>query len=225
MSKNILVIAAHTDDEALGCAGTIAKHTAQKDDVHSVFMTNGVSSRKTSKNKDIVEREQAAQKAMKILGIQSVTQFDYPDNQMDTLPLLQVTQSLEEIIHRIKPEIIYTHHFGDLNVDHQVTHKAVMTACRPQPGSSVREIYAFEVLSSTEWQTSHLAPFLPNTYIDISNYIHLKEQALNCYAKELRSSPHTRCIENCINNNKVRGHSVGVLYAEAFYAIRILKCD
>ena len=98
---------------------------------------------------------------------------------MDSVPLLDVTQSVEQQIDELKPDVIYTHHIGDLNIDHQITHKAVMTACRPQPNFSVKEIYAFEVLSSTEWQTQISEYFVPNVFVDITDFLSIKMQALN----------------------------------------------
>jgi LmbE family N-acetylglucosaminyl deacetylase len=117
--------------------------------------------------------------------------LDFPDNKMDTVPLLDITQSVESKITEIQPAIIYTHHVGDLNIDHQLTHKAVMTACRPQPDFCVKEIYAFEVLSSTEWQTQDLMPFIPNVFIDISEYIETIREVLKAYGEEIWKAPHS----------------------------------
>jgi LmbE family N-acetylglucosaminyl deacetylase len=221
--KTILVIAAHADDEALGCAGTMAKHVEAGDKVHVIFMTNGVGSRSATSVSDIKHRQAVAQKAADILGITSTEYFDFPDNKMDTVPLLDIVKSIENVINEIQPEIIYTHHVGDLNIDHQITHKAVMTACRPQPGFCVREIYAFEVLSSTEWQTPGYFPFIPNVYIDISSQIEKKQKALESYSEEMRQSPHSRSIKNVVHFDAYRGNSVGLNYAEAFILLRRIK--
>lgn len=222
MNKVVLVVAAHTDDEALGCAGTIAKHISQGDQVHLLFMTDGVGSRNTE-GEEASERLTAAQLAARILKVNSFTNLNFPDNRMDSVPLLDIVQKIESKILELKPEVIYTHHIGDLNVDHQVTHKAVMTACRPQPGFCVKEIYAFEVLSSTEWQAPGIMQFSPNFFVDISNYIHLKEQVLEAYSEEMRELPHSRSIKNSISYSGVRGNSVGFNYAEAFMLLRRLS--
>ncbi len=222
MSKVILVIAAHSDDEALGCAGTMAKHVASGDSVHVLFMTDGVGSRSVESN-EASQRQTASQKAAEILQVSSIQNLDFPDNKMDSVPLLGVTQAIEKVITEIQPEIIYTHHIGDLNIDHQITHKAVMTACRPQPGFCVKEIYAFEVLSSTEWQTPSLMPFTPNVFVDITEHIEMKEKVLEAYADEMRAPPHSRSIDNAINLAKVRGNSIGAEYAEAYELVRLLK--
>lgn len=215
-------MAAHSDDEALGCAGTMIKHVAQGDEVHLLFMTDGVGSRKVKDN-DVNERLTSAQKAAEIMQVSSLTNLDFPDNKMDTVALLDVTQAIEEKIAELQPEIIYTHHIGDLNIDHQITHKAVMTACRPQPGFCVKEIYAFEVLSSTEWQTPGLKPFIPNVFVDITDYIESKRKVLNAYMVEMRQVPHSRSIENIISQASVRGNAVGLEYAESFCLVRGVK--
>jgi N-acetylglucosamine malate deacetylase 1 len=223
MTKIVLVVAAHSDDEALGCSGTIAKHIEAGDKVHVIFMTNGVGSRSTTSISDIKHRQAAAQKAADILGITSTEYFDFPDNKMDTVPLLDIVKSIEHVINETQPEIIYTQHIGDLNIDHQITHKAVMTACRPQPDFCVKEIYAFEVLSSTEWQTPGFESFSPNVYINITDYIEIKKQVLGVYSEEMRQAPHSRSIDNMLHLNAFRGCTVGVSYAEAFVLIRMIK--
>ena len=115
--KKVLIVAAHSDDEVLGCGGTIAKHTDHGDKVYVVFMTNGVGSRHNISREDIDKRYQAAQKASKTLGVSLTKLFDFPDNKMDTVPLLDIVQSIETVIDEFKPEVIYTHHIGDLNID------------------------------------------------------------------------------------------------------------
>tara|TARA_B100000795_G_C22705278_1_gene401307 strand:- start:178 stop:843 length:666 start_codon:yes stop_codon:yes gene_type:complete len=221
MNKTILVIAAHSDDEALGCSGVIARHVAEGDNVHLLFMTDGVASRSGSRDRD--NRLTSAHDASKILRVTSFTNLNFPDNQMDSIPLLGIVKEVENKISELQPEIIYTHHIGDLNVDHQITHKAVVTACRPQPSLCVEEIYAFEVLSSTEWSAPGVEPFSPNVYIDITDYIDIKKQVLEVYSEEMHQPPHSRSIDNALRLNALRGNSVGMDYAEAFELIRMSR--
>jgi N-acetylglucosamine malate deacetylase 1 len=222
MIKKILVVAAHADDEALGCSGTIARHVKNGDLVHLLFMTNGVGSRLTGNN-EAQARLNLAHRAADIMGVTSMENFDFPDNRMDTLPLLDIVKEIESKIKEIQPDVIYTHHIGDLNIDHQITHKAVITACRPQPGFCVEEIYAFEVLSSTEWQTPGETPFCPNVFINITDYIDIKKQVLKVYSEEMHQPPHSRSIINSIRLSALRGSSVGIEYAETFLLIRVIK--
>ena len=222
MNKVILVVAAHSDDEAIGCSGTMAKHVSAGDHVHVLFMTDGVGSRNGDAS-EVNNRLSSAKKAAEIIGSASMQNLSFPDNQMDTVPLLLLTQAIEKEIVRIQPSVIYTHHVGDLNIDHQATHRAVMTACRPQPGFCVKEIYAFEVLSSTEWQTPGLLPFVPNVFVDISDHLEKKIATINAYSEEMREIPHSRSIENLIALARHRGGAVGVGAAEAFMLIRAIQ--
>lgn len=223
MSKTVLVVAAHADDEALGCGGTLAKHVAAGDKVHVVFVADGVTSRGGAGQEDLVSRQRATENARNILGISTMAFLDLPDNRLDGLPLLDIVQPLEALIGKLAPEIVYTHHYGDLNFDHRLVHQAVMTACRPLPGSTVREILAFEVMSSTEWSSPGLSPFLPNLFVDISAHMEIKMQALEAYGLEMRVPPHSRSMGHMRSLAKHRGYCVGVDAAEAFMVMRVLR--
>lgn len=223
MSKTVLVVAAHADDEVLGCGGTLAKHVAAGDKVHVVFVADGVTSRGGAGQEDLVRRQRATESARNILGISTMAFLNLPDNRLDSLPLLDIVQPLEALIGKLAPEIIYTHHYGDLNVDHRLAHQAVMTACRPLPGGTVREILAFEVMSSTEWSSPGLAPFLPDLFVDISVHMEIKMQALEAYGLEIRVPPHSRSMEHMRSLSKHRGYCVGVDAAEAFMVMRVLR--
>ena len=151
MQQRVLVIAAHPDDEVLGCGGTITRHAAEGDAVHILIMAEGVTSRDKTRDtearqEDLSTLAQTAKKAGSFLGAESVELLSFPDNRMDTLPLLDVVKEIEDRLKKIKPSLVYTHHQSDLNIDHQITHRAVVTACRPYPGQSVRTLLFFEVL-------------------------------------------------------------------------------
>ena len=214
----VLVVAAHPDDEVLGCGGTIAKHVNNSDRVFIIFMADGVGSRaEILSEEDIAVRRGHAKKSCKILGTEPPVFFDFPDNQMDSVPLLEIIKTLEDEVKSIQPDIVYTHHSGDLNIDHQLTHQAVMTVCRPVPGQTVKRICSFEVLSSTEWSSmSNNNSFTPNYYVDITETLDTKIQSLNAYKDELNAYPHSRSIEAVIALSKYRGVSSGVKSAEAF---------
>jgi len=223
MSKTILVVVAHADDEALGCGGTMARHAAAGDQVYVVFVADGVTSRVVAGDEELALRQQATARACTILGVTSSTFLGLPDNQLDSIPLLDIVQPLEGICAKLAPEVIYTHHYGDLNVDHRVTHQAVMTACRPLPGAAVREILTFEVMSSTEWASVGLAPFLPNLFVDISAQLEIKMRALEAYALEMRAIPHSRSLAHAQCLAQHHGNCVGVDAAEAFMLMRAVR--
>lgn len=222
--KRVLVTVAHPDDEVLGCGGTIAKHVQNGDVVDLVVFTNGVGARSfAGKAEEIVEKNArlaSLHAVTKILGITNVTCFDFEDNQMDNGPLLSIVKSIEKVIKSSQPHLIYTHFHGDLNIDHQIVHRAVMTACRPSPNSSVREILGFEVLSSSEWVGAGKEWFVPCVFNDISEQLDTKIQALHAYKQEMFEAPHSRSIENAKALARLRGHTVGLEAAEAFVEYR-----
>lgn len=227
--RKILVIAAHPDDEILGCGATMARHAAEGDAVHVVILAEGLTSRDLKRDpqkrdKELSHLHRAAKKAAAILGIKSVTLHDFPDNRMDGAELLDVVKVVEAEMKRVDPSIVYTHHAGDVNVDHRVTHEAVITACRPQPGHGVEELLFFEVPSSTEWRpAADSAPFAPNWYVDVSETLNLKIKALKAYASEMRPWPHPRSYRAVEHLARWRGATAGMSAAEAFILGRCLK--
>ncbi len=223
MNRRILVVAAHSDDEALGCGGTLARHVDEGDWVGAIFVADGVSARLEGSEIGVARRESAAARAQSILGIHVVHHLNLPDNRLDTLALLSIVQLIEPLIRSTAPDVIYTHHHGDLNVDHRLVHEAVLTACRPLPGCSVREIYTFEVMSSSEWNAPGKHPFLPQLRVDISAQLQRKLEALKAYRDEMRCAPHSRSIEHLQALAIHRGHEAGLMAAEAFGVIRMLR--
>ena len=217
---NILALVAHPDDEVLGAGGTLARHASQGDDVHVVCLTDGVSAR--GDDRAAAERRaKAAAQASSILGARPPKFLGFPDNRLDEVALLDVVRAIEAVISAIKPVTIYTHHAGDLNIDHAICHRAVLTACRPMPQSSVRSIFAMEVASSTEWATPHAATtFVPTRYVDISSTMAVKRRAMDAYAEEMRPFPHPRSIEAITALATWRGATAGLTAAEAFVVVR-----
>ncbi len=215
----ILVVAAHPDDEALGCGATMARYAAGGTPIEVLFLTDGVGARR-AQDEQVLERRTRSEQACSVLGIQPPRFSDFPDNQMDSVPLLEVVQVVEKMISEFAPSVIYTHHGGDLNVDHRVCHHAVLTACRPQPNATVRSIYGFEVPSSTEWASEALPEFRPARFVDVSSWTHAKTAALAAYGDEIREWPHARSLEAVDALMKWRGASVGLERAEAFSVIR-----
>ncbi len=221
MMQSILILAAHPDDEVLGCGGTIAKFTEAGIVVNVAFLADGVFSRagqQEDRQHELTARRSAAQRACEILEVKTVSFGDFPDNRMDTIPLLEITQAVEILIAKHQPETVFTHHAGDVNIDHRRLHEAVVTACRPQHGDPVKTLLCFEVPSSTEWQLPGSAlPFTPNWFEDISSTLGRKLVALEAYAEELRPWPHPRSRRGVEHLAHWRGATVGVDAAEAFF--------
>lgn len=222
MNDRVLVIAAHPDDEVLGCGGAILKHTSNADTVRILILAEGLTSREpvrdAVRHKDeLVHLHENSEQAAKRLGAEGVRLCSFPDNRMDSIDLLDVVKEVEQEIEGFKPNIVYTHHGGDVNIDHQITHDAVVTACRPLPECPVKMLLFFEVLSSTEWQIpSPDRVFAPNWFVDIEHEIDGKLDALRCYASEMREYPHSRSYQGVKNLAAYRGVCVGRKYAEAF---------
>ena len=222
MSDNILLVAAHPDDEVIGCGGTIAKHKKNGDKIHLVYLTDGIGSRDKIEQKQKDIRNSGLNDFLTYFKPASYATFNFPDNAMDSIPLIEITKRIEKIIQKIKPQIIYTHSEYDLNIDHRVTLEAVKTATRPQGKHIVKEIYSFYINSSSDWSFRN-QNFNPDVYIDVSKEIKQKEKFLNFYKSEMRPSPHPRSIDNILNFASVNGSTIGVRFAEAFETIRVIK--
>ena len=228
MPQRILIVAAHPDDEVLGCGGSIARHADVGDHVQVLIVAEGATSRQQQRDRGLVKAElsdlaRAAQKAGEILGASGVELLDLPDNRLDSLDCLDLIKLIEARLESYQPQIVYTHHSGDVNIDHRRLHEAVITACRPTPGQPVRRLLSYEVASSTEWQSPGSAPaFQPNWFVDIADQWPRKRQALEAYAAEMRPWPHARSIAALEHLARWRGAQVGVEAAEAFCLLRQL---
>ena len=226
--NRVLVVAAHPDDEVLGCGGTIARHVDAGDQVQVLIVAEGATSRlqhrdRVQAGEALSALAQAAQKAGTILGAPGVELLDLPDNRLDSLDRLDLIKCIEQRIARHQPQVVYVHHAGDVNVDHRRLHEAVVTACRPTPGHPVQRLLSFEVASSSEWQPPGSAPaFQPNWFVDISDQWRRKREALMAYASEMRPWPHARSLEALEHLARWRGAQVGVEAAEAFCLLRQL---
>lgn len=218
---SVLVVAAHSDDEVLGCGGALRRHLESGCRVAAVHLTDGVGSRQNGSGDEVERRRQASECAATVIGHEWVARGDFPDNAMDSVPLLEVVQFVEDVVERVRPNVVYVHHGGDLNVDHQVAFRATLTALRPQPEAPRPEIRSFEVPSSTEWSHCSLSPeFTPCLFVDISAHWESKVEALECYREELRPAPHPRSLKSIDALARTRGAEAGLERAEAFDIIR-----
>ena len=228
MKKRILVVASHPDDEILGCGGTIAKLSRSGNIVKTIILTKGISSRFDSNKNEIIKLQDKLNKsskaANKVIGVKNLKFFDLPDNQFDNNSLLSLTKVIEKEIKNFKPNIIFTHFINDLNIDHQYTSRAVLTAARPQTKNSVEEILFFEINSSTDYQiNSNGLQFMPNYFVDISKTVKTIKKALEIYKSEMKKYPHSRSIKAILNKNISIGNSIGLGFCEAFQIARIIK--
>tara|TARA_B110000008_G_C16960056_1_gene559787 strand:+ start:2055 stop:2765 length:711 start_codon:yes stop_codon:yes gene_type:complete len=230
-NKKILVIVAHPDDELLGLGASMHKLIKNYNcKVRAVILGEGITSRADEYNKNkwkeqLLEHKQNIHEAISQIGYNSVGIYDFPDNRFDTVALLGIIKVIEKEKEAFQPEIIFTHHSGDLNIDHQKTFEAVITATRPMIHENVTTIITFETPSGTEWVAStEPKTFMPNLYISVGEEdIDAKVRAMQCYKFEKREFPHPRSPKSLRILAQQRGVSVGKDYAEAFCIIRSIQ--
>jgi len=225
MAHSVLVVAAHPDDEVLGCGGTIARLADEGHAVHILILGEGVTSRygdpAQAKQSDLQALHKQAEAVAASLGACGVSLAKLPDNRFDTVALLDIVKVIEEQVERCKPAVVYTQHGGDLNIDHALTFRATLTATRPMAGSSVERVFAYEVRSSTEWAFRQFAPaFAPTTFVDISTTLERKLRAMEMYEGESRAFPHPRSGRALKATAEYWGSVSGLQAAEAFQLVR-----
>jgi LmbE family N-acetylglucosaminyl deacetylase len=222
---NVLVLAAHPDDEVLGCGGTMARLADEGHDVHIAILGEGITSRYTQREEadtgQIDALHSDSQKVADLLGAKSLKMFSLPDNRFDSVPLLDIIKIVEGLVEELQPEVVYTQHGGDLNVDHVQLYRATLTATRPMKGRPVKALYAYEVASSSEWAFQKFEPaFRPNVFTDITETLEKKVQAMDLYESEARPFPHPRSPEALRAQARRWGSTVGLGAAEAFDLVR-----
>lgn len=229
MAKRILVVAAHPDDEVLGCGATIYNYIQKGVEAFALILGEGITSRYKTRDRkaqsvELIELKRAINNAKVLIGYKEVSIYDFPDNRFDSVALLDVVKIVEEYKDKIKPTIVFTHHHNDLNIDHRITFQAVLTACRPIEGQTVKEIYSFEVPSSTEWQQAESNTIFCPTffYVITEKDIEAKLKAMEIYDGELRPYPHPRSLEAIKILALYRGINCGYRYAEAFEVVRVI---
>lgn len=214
LNKNVLVIAAHPDDELLGSGGTLKKLINHGYKVITVIVAKG----RKEEEHEMIRNVEGANKH---LGIEEVIFLEYPNLLLETIPLHVINKEIEALLVKYEPSMVFTHHYGDVNLDHQILFQAVLTATRPLPGKNPIELLCFETVSSSEWsQQSDDKIFKPNYYVDITETIDVKIESLRFYDVEMRPFPHPRSYEGVRYLARVRGMTVGVEYAESFEIIR-----
>lgn len=220
----ILVIAAHPDDEVYGMGGTIARLSAEGHEVHVLIVTDGCTAQYAGRPdlpEIIRKKHQEAVEANRLLGVQRVHFGSFPDMKLDTIPHVEINRLIERTVDALRPEAVYTHFYGDVNLDHQMVYRSTLVAVRPVPGQCVKELYCYQVPSSTEWspQLAHTA-FLPNTMVDITGFEDIKEQAVSAYQTEARPYPHPRSSQYVRETDRARGLQWGLGSSEAFMLLR-----
>lgn len=227
-SKRILIVVAHPDDELLGLGATMNKVINETDAItHVVILGEGITSRSNDRNvgawKEELEIHRSnISRAQKVIGYHGVSIYDFPDNRFDTVALLDIIKIVEKEKQQFKPDIIFTHHGGDVNIDHQRTFEAVLTSCRPMQFETAKTIITFETPSGTEWRLpSDPRHFLPNMFISVEeDNLIAKIKGMESYEFEKRAFPHPRSPEALRIQAERWGVAVGCRLAEAFCVVR-----
>ncbi len=219
MTKNILVIAPHPDDEVLGCGATMAKYASAGHKVFVLVATRG--SNKLYADDRIENVRNEALNAHKILGVTKTYFLDFPAPELDTIPLYIISGEFSKVITDVNAEILFLPHRGDIHNDHKVVFDAGLVAARPVQNCSVKEIYTYETVSETEWAMPMGSEvFIPNVYENVTAFFELKSKAFSCFKSQLREFPNPRSIKNLLALANYRGATVGFEIAEAFFQVR-----
>jgi len=224
--KKVLVVSAHPDDEVLGCAGTICNMIDFGYKVYSLILGEGISARYDCRDlvnkNEIINIHNCSNNVANFIGFSENWQLNFPDNRFDSLDILDIIKSINKIKNIVLPDIIFTHFEGDLSVDHRITFQAVLTSCRPMQSESVKEIYSYEVPSSTEWVSPFSGHncFRPNIFVDIEKNIDKKISAMEMYESENTTYPHPRSSKSLKIIANRWGTVCGLKYVEPFVLIR-----
>ena len=214
MSRRVLVIAAHPDDEVLGCGGTVALHTRAGDEVTAVIACEGESLRYGPGG---VGQAEHMRRAARTLGLADTRPLGLPDQRIDTRSLLDLVVPLERIVRELGPAVIYCQFGGDANRDHELLFRAALVATRPlEP--FIEAVYTFETASSTEW--GYPRSFVPDTWVDISETLEQKLSAMACYESEVRAYPHPRSLDALRHRARAWGNQCCMDAAEVFMTVR-----
>ena len=221
----VLVLAAHPDDEVLGCGGTIARFAREGHQVYIAILGEGITSRYTQREEadlaQIKALHERSQQVAEVLGATELFLYDLPDNRFDTVPLLDMVKIIETLVVKLQPQMVFTQHGGDLNIDHQILFRATLTATRPMEDSPVKTLYSYEVASSSEWAFGQFDPiFHPSVFIDISDTLDVKIRAMEMYESEARPFPHPRAPESLEAIARRWGSTVVLKAAESFHLVR-----
>ena len=221
MTLNVLVIAPHGDDEVLGVGGTIARFAQEGANVTVAVVTGGFPPDCTEEEEARIRRE--AVRAHEMLKVSETVYWDFPAARLDTVAHRDLNKKMGDLYHRLNPAYVFVPFLGDVHLDHQAAFQSAMVMCRPNGGHRARSVLAYETVSETNWNAPPLTPgFLPNTYIDISDYLETKLKAFEAYHSQVRPFPHERSLESLRALAILRGSTVGFRAAEAFVALRNL---
>ncbi len=216
--NKVLFVAVHPDDETLGCGGTILKHKAQGDEIYWLVVTNATKNHPLCFSDELVEkRDKLVDDVSKAYGFDETIKMYLPTQMLHAVDLKDFVVKADDVFKRIQPNIIYMPFRGDVHSDHRVTFDAIYSCTKSFRKPYINGIYMLEALSETEFSPAVPATsFVPNVYVDITEYIDKKLEIMSLYEKEVMSEPYPRSLSSIKALARVRGSRAGVMYAEAF---------
>ncbi len=221
MSK-ILVIAPHADDEIIGLGGTLLKHVKQGDEIYVCIVTRG--KQPLFSEEFMLRLREETLNCHKQLEVKKTYFLEFPSVMLDEISRYELNGAMLDVFKEVKPQVVYIPHFGDMQKDHAIVSEAAMVCVRPKYSYKIESVYAYETLSETEWNIPHVAnAFIPQRYVDVTDYMEKKIELLKCYNSQLSDFPNARSCEAVVSLAKYRGVTVGVRCAEAFMVIRELR--
>jgi len=218
----VLVVATHPDDEVLGCGGVMARHAARGDEVHVLIVTRGIPEIFPLVEIETTRGELIA--AHEVLDVAGVTFLDYPAPKLDVVPGHELADAIGRVFKLQQPNVVYLPHRGDIHADHRAVYQAVLVAARPVNSCPVKRMLCYETLSETEWAPPVAdEAFVPSVFVDISDYLETKLQAMACYRSQLKEFPHPRSLHAIRALAQLRGSTVSRQAAEAFMLVREIE--
>jgi N-acetylglucosamine malate deacetylase 1 len=222
MNNNILVIAPHPDDEVLGCGGTIKRFSSKGDKTYVLIATRGKPEMYSEER--ILNVRKEAMEAHRILGVSETRFLNFPAPDLDLISLAEISEAISSVITELEIDTLFLPHRGDIHNDHKAVFDAGLVASRPVNNYMVKRVYSYETLSETEWAAPFCSEtFIPTYYINISDFFSYKIDAMKCYKSQLREFPNPRSVKSIEALANLRGGTIGVSYAEAFFAIRVIE--
>lgn len=220
--KKVLVIAPHPDDEMIGAGGTIIKEIAEHNEVYVAIVTKGMPPLFSEAGVERVRSE--ARQCHSTIGVSRTFFLDFPSVMLEEQHRYELNQKILDVVKEVSPDEVYIPHVGDMQKDHQIVAEACMVALRPKYSFAPSKIYAYETLSETGWNIPNIQnEFIPNAYVDISEYLEQKSQAMRIYQSQLEDFPAARSIEAMEALAKYRGAVMNLKAAEAFVLLREIK--
>ncbi|HEY9262202.1 PIG-L deacetylase family protein [Chitinophaga sp.] len=220
--SNVIVVSAHPDDEVLGAGGTLLKHVAKGDQVHWLIITNVLEEYGFSAERVKSRQEEIVEVATK-MGFTSTIKLDYPTMLLHPGMIIDMVPKISDVFHQVKPETIYVMNRSDAHSDHRVIFDAVVACTKSFRYPFIRKVLMYECLSETEFAPAlPERVFMPNYYVDISEYLEKKLEVMEIYESELGPHPFPRSLDNIRALAHFRGASVGTHYAEAFQLIKFI---